>query len=223
MRCGGTGGRTPASSGQACRPGRPPDVGTFKSARSQRTGMTDDDTRENVLPGSDETLDTPDVRGYDFRGEFDFFEMLRRLRDDRLPGDPPRRGRRHHPGDARGRRHRLPHVHVEHRLLGPPRGRRASRPRGVRRRHHHHLRVPDGGRHQDRQAVQDGRVGRRRGRAPRGGNQPPGNIFVPSDRYVWLEEYLYDFFEEFFAEEKLRTPRRSRGNSARPSTTRTPS
>jgi len=38
--------------------------------------MTDDDTRENVLPGSDETLDTPDVRGYDFRGEFDFFEML---------------------------------------------------------------------------------------------------------------------------------------------------
>ncbi|TKX76445.1 deoxyhypusine synthase, partial [Halorubrum sp. SD626R] len=33
-----------------------------------------------------------------------------------------------------------------------------------------------------------------------------GNLFVPSDRYVWLEEYLYDFFEDFFAEEKVRTP-----------------
>lgn len=34
-----------------------------------------------------------------------------------------------------------------------------------------------------------------------------GNIYVPSDRYVWLEEYLYDFFDGFFAEESLRTPR----------------
>ena len=34
-----------------------------------------------------------------------------------------------------------------------------------------------------------------------------GNIFVPSDRYVWLEEYLNEFFEEFFAEKAIRTPR----------------
>jgi deoxyhypusine synthase len=33
-----------------------------------------------------------------------------------------------------------------------------------------------------------------------------GNIFVPSDRYVWLEEYLYGFFDDFFADEKVRTP-----------------
>ncbi|MCL9814071.1 deoxyhypusine synthase [Natranaeroarchaeum aerophilus] len=33
-----------------------------------------------------------------------------------------------------------------------------------------------------------------------------GNIYVPSDRYVWLEEYLNDFFEDFFAEEPVRTP-----------------
>jgi len=33
-----------------------------------------------------------------------------------------------------------------------------------------------------------------------------GNIYVPSDRYVWLEEYLYDFFDDFFAEEAVRTP-----------------
>lgn len=32
-----------------------------------------------------------------------------------------------------------------------------------------------------------------------------GNIFVPSDRYVWLESYLNTFFAEFFADKKLRT------------------
>jgi len=49
-------------------------------------------------------------------------------------------------------------------------------------------------------------MGRRRGSAPGTRNQSAGNIFVPSDRYVWLEEYLYDFFDDFFAEEKIRTP-----------------
>ena len=33
-----------------------------------------------------------------------------------------------------------------------------------------------------------------------------GNIFVPSDRYVWLESYLNTFFEEFFADQQVRTP-----------------
>ncbi|MCJ7450300.1 MAG: deoxyhypusine synthase [Candidatus Nanohaloarchaeota archaeon QJJ-9] len=34
-----------------------------------------------------------------------------------------------------------------------------------------------------------------------------GNIFVPSDRYIWLEDFLReDFFPEFFEEEKIRTP-----------------
>ncbi|MFW5924503.1 MAG: deoxyhypusine synthase family protein, partial [archaeon] len=35
-----------------------------------------DETRENVVPGSEEDLDTADVRGYDFRGDFDFEAML---------------------------------------------------------------------------------------------------------------------------------------------------
>jgi len=33
-------------------------------------------------------------------------------------------------------------------------------------------------------------------------------IFVPSDRYVWLEEYLYDFFEDFFADKRFGRRRR---------------
>lgn len=34
-----------------------------------------------------------------------------------------------------------------------------------------------------------------------------GNIYVESDNYVWLESWLNnEFFEDFFAEEKIRTP-----------------
>jgi len=36
----------------------------------------DDESHDHVLPGSDDELTTPDVQGYDFRGEFDFQEML---------------------------------------------------------------------------------------------------------------------------------------------------
>ncbi len=38
--------------------------------------MDNDDSYDHVVPGSDEELSTPDVRGYDFRGEFDFGELL---------------------------------------------------------------------------------------------------------------------------------------------------
>jgi len=38
--------------------------------------MDNDESHDHVLPGSDEELNTPAVRGYDFRGEFDFHEML---------------------------------------------------------------------------------------------------------------------------------------------------
>ena len=38
--------------------------------------MDTDDSHSDVVPGSDEEPDTPDVGGYDFRGEFDFDEML---------------------------------------------------------------------------------------------------------------------------------------------------
>jgi deoxyhypusine synthase len=38
--------------------------------------MGTDDSHDHVVLGSEEELDTPDVRGYDFRGEFDFQEML---------------------------------------------------------------------------------------------------------------------------------------------------
>ena len=36
----------------------------------------DEDSHEQVVPGSDEELNTPDVQGYEFRGEFDFHDLL---------------------------------------------------------------------------------------------------------------------------------------------------
>ena len=38
--------------------------------------MTDDESHDEVVPGTDEELSTADVRGYDFRGEFDFQQLL---------------------------------------------------------------------------------------------------------------------------------------------------
>ena len=35
-----------------------------------------DETHDHVVPGSDNEPDTEDVRGYDFRGEFDLDDLL---------------------------------------------------------------------------------------------------------------------------------------------------
>lgn len=34
------------------------------------------DSHKEVVPGSDDDLTTPDVHGYEFRGEFDFHDLL---------------------------------------------------------------------------------------------------------------------------------------------------
>jgi len=39
-----------------------------------------DDTREHVIPGSDEDVDNDDVQGYSFRGDLDFDELLEAYR-----------------------------------------------------------------------------------------------------------------------------------------------
>jgi deoxyhypusine synthase len=38
--------------------------------------MEEDESHEHVVPGSDDELTTADVRGYDFRGEFDFHDLI---------------------------------------------------------------------------------------------------------------------------------------------------
>jgi len=48
---------------------------TIQTSILQSAGM-DDESHEHVVPGSNDELATPDVQGYDFRGEFDFQEML---------------------------------------------------------------------------------------------------------------------------------------------------
>jgi len=46
-----------------------------------------------------------------------------------------------------------------------------------------------------------------------------GNIFVPSDRYVWLEEYLYGFFDDFLRTKKFARRQHSHENWERRLTT----
>ncbi|WP_232686070.1 deoxyhypusine synthase [Halobacterium zhouii] len=168
--------------------------------------MSDDDTHENVVPGSDEELDTADVRGYDFRGDFDFFEMLdsyattgfqathlaeavditKQMRED----------------DAKI------YLTLTSNIVSS----------GLREVVAYLLRedlvdvviTTSGSITEDviktAKPFKMGEWDADEAELRERGINRLGNIFVPSDRYVWLEEYLNDFFEDFFAEEKVRTP-----------------
>ena len=168
--------------------------------------MTDDDTRENVLPGSDETLDTPDVRGYDFRGEFDFFEMLDAYATTGFQATHLAEGvditREMHEDDAT--------VYLTFTSNIVSSGLREVVAHLVREGYVDVIITTSGSLTEDviktARPFKMGEWDADEAALREEGINRLGNIFVPSDRYVWLEEYLYDFFEEFFAEEKLRTP-----------------
>jgi len=168
--------------------------------------MTDEETRENVLPGSDEELDTPDVRGYDFRGEFSLTELLdsyattgfqathlaeavditRQMRDDdatiylALTSNMVSSGLRE--SIAYLCREDLVDVVVTTSGAITEDVIKTAKPFKM------------GEWDVDEAAMRERGINRL------------GNVFVPSDRYVWLESYLNDFFPDFFAEEAVRTP-----------------
>jgi deoxyhypusine synthase len=168
--------------------------------------MSDDDTRDNVIPGSDEELDTADVRGYDFRGDFDFFEMLDSYATTGFQATHLAEAvditTQMHEDDAKiyltltsnivssGLREVVAHLLRED-LVDVVITTSGSITEDV-------IKTAKpfkmGEWDADEAALRERGINRL------------GNIFVPSDRYVWLEEYLNDFFEEFFAEEKIRTP-----------------
>jgi deoxyhypusine synthase len=168
--------------------------------------MSDDDTRDNVIPGSDEELDTADVRGYDFRGDFDFFEMLDSYATTGFQATHLAEAvditKQMHEDDAKiyltltsnivssGLREVVAHLLRED-LVDVVITTSGSITEDV-------IKTAKpfkmGEWDADEAALRERGINRL------------GNIFVPSDRYVWLEEYLNDFFEEFFAEEKIRTP-----------------
>jgi deoxyhypusine synthase len=168
--------------------------------------MTDEDTRENVVPGSDEELDAPDVRGPDFRDEVSIDSLLdsyattgfqathlaeavdivRDMRDDdatiylSLTSNMVSSGLRE--TIAYLCREDLVDVLITTSGSITEDVIKTEKPFVM------------GEWDVDEAAMRERGINRL------------GNVFVPSDRYVWLEEYLNDFFPEFFAEEPVRTP-----------------
>ncbi|MFB6069840.1 MAG: deoxyhypusine synthase [Halanaeroarchaeum sp.] len=165
-----------------------------------------DDTRENVVPGTDEDLDTADVRGYDFRGEFDFAEMLDAYATTGFQATHLAEAidivKRMREADA------TVYLTLTSNIVSS--GLREAVAHLVREGHVDVLITTSGSITEDviktAKPFKMGEWDVDEAEMRERGINRLGNIFVPSDRYVWLEEYLNDFFEDFFAEEAVRTP-----------------
>ncbi|MFB6266245.1 MAG: deoxyhypusine synthase [Halodesulfurarchaeum sp.] len=165
-----------------------------------------EDTKENVIPGSDADLDTPDVRGYDFRGDFDLGELLASYATTGFQAT--------HLAEAielvREMREADATIYLTLTSNIVSSGLRETVAAMVREGMVDVLITTSGSITEDiiktekpfKMGTWDVDELEMRER----GINRLGNIFVPSDRYVWLESYLNDFFPEFFAEEKVRTP-----------------
>ncbi|MFW5919060.1 MAG: deoxyhypusine synthase [Halanaeroarchaeum sp.] len=165
-----------------------------------------DDTHENVVPGSDEELDTPDVRGYDFRGEFDVAELLAAYETTGFQAT--------HLHEAieivRAMREADATIYLTLTSNIVSSGLRETVAHLVREDYVDVIVTTAGSITEDviktAKPFKMGEWDVDEGEMRERGINRLGNIFVPSDRYVWLEEYLYDFFDDFFAEERIRTP-----------------
>lgn len=165
-----------------------------------------EETKDNVVPGSDAELDTPDVRGYDFRGEFDFGELLRSYETTGFQASHVTEAidliEEMREADAKiyltltsnivssGLREVVAAM-VREGLVDVLITTSGSITEDIIK---SELPFKMGEWDADEAALREQGINRL------------GNIFVPSDRYVWLESYLNDFFPDFFAEEKIRTP-----------------
>ncbi|CQR52139.1 MULTISPECIES: deoxyhypusine synthase [Haloferax] len=168
--------------------------------------MTEDDTHDHVVPGSDEAINSADVRGYDFDGPFDFDEFLDAYATTGFQATQLAEAidiaEEMQEADAT--------VYLTFTSNIVSSGLREAVAYLVREGFVDVLITTSGSLTEDviktakpfKMGSWDADEGALRER----GINRLGNIYVPSDRYVWLEEYLYDFFEDFFAEEKVRTP-----------------
>ncbi|MEF8780078.1 MAG: deoxyhypusine synthase [Haloferacaceae archaeon] len=168
--------------------------------------MDDDESREHVLPGSDEEIDAPDVRGYDFRGEFDLGELLDAYATTGFQAT--------HLAEAIDIAERMQAedatIYLTFTSNIVSSGLRETVAALVREGYVDVIITTSGSLAEDViKTAKPFKMGEwnvdEAALRERGINRL-GNIFVPSDRYVWLEEYLYDFFDDFFAERQVRTP-----------------
>ncbi len=165
-----------------------------------------DDTKENVIPGSDADLDTPDVQGYDFRGEFDFADLLASYETTGFQAS--------HVTEAidliQDMRAADAKIYLTLTSNIVSSGLREVVAAMVREGLVDVLITTSGSITEDiiksERPFKMGEWNVDEVEMREEGINRLGNIFVPSDRYVWLESYLNDFFPDFFAEQKHRTP-----------------
>jgi deoxyhypusine synthase len=168
--------------------------------------MDEADSHEHVVPGSDEELSTPDVHGYEFRDGFDFGELLESYATTGFQASQLAEAidiaERMRAADA------TIYLTCTSNIISS--GLREVVAALVREGHVDVLITTSGGLTEDviktAKPFKMGKWDADEAALRERGINRLGNIFVPSDRYVWLEEYLYDFFEDFFADESLRTP-----------------
>lgn len=167
---------------------------------------TTDETHDHVVPGTDEELGTPDVRGYDFSGEFAFMDLLNSYATTGFQATQLHRAIEL----VREMRATESTVYLSLTSNMISCGLRESIAYLVREEYVDVLITTSGALAEDviktakpfKMGAWDADEAALRER----GINRLGNIFVPSDRYVWLEAYLNDFFEDFFGDDRIRPP-----------------
>ncbi|KZN23857.1 deoxyhypusine synthase [Haladaptatus sp. R4] len=165
-----------------------------------------DESHDNVVPGSEEEIASPDVAGYDFKGEFDFFDMLSSYETTGFQAS--------HLYEAieliRAMREEGAEIYLTFTSNIVSSGLREAVAYLAREDLIDVMITTSGSITEDviktEKPFKMGEWDVDEAEMRERGINRLGNIFVPSDRYVWLESYLNDFFEDFFAEEKVRTP-----------------
>ncbi|APW99153.1 deoxyhypusine synthase [Halobiforma lacisalsi AJ5] len=168
--------------------------------------MTDDSSRDHVVPGSDEDLETADVRGHDFRGDVDLSSLLESYETTGFQAT--------HLAEAIDVVDRMQeeeatiYLTLTSNIVSS--GLREVVAALVRDGYVDVVITTSGSLTEDviktAKPFKMGEWDADEVELRERGINRLGNIFVPSDRYVWLEEYLYEFFDDFFAEESIRTP-----------------
>jgi len=166
----------------------------------------DEDSHEHVVPGTDSEPESEDVRGYDFRGEFDLGEMLDAYATTGFQAthlaEAVDIAEQMRAADARI------YLTLTSNIISS--GLREVVAYLVREGYVDVIITTSGSLTEDviktQKPFKMGEWDADEAALREQGINRLGNIYVPSDRYVWLEEYLYDFFDDFFAEEKVRTP-----------------
>ncbi|MFB6203791.1 MAG: deoxyhypusine synthase [Candidatus Nanohaloarchaea archaeon] len=166
-----------------------------------------EDTREHVIPGTENPHDGDKVEGYDFRGEFDLDEMIEKYATTGFQAS---------------------HLKEAIEIVKEMRDEDAKIfltftsnivSSGLReviaylaREDHVDVMITSAGSHTEDviKTAKEFKMGEwdaDEAELREEGINRLGNIYVESDNYVWLEEWLNEkFFDDFFSDEKVRTP-----------------